>query len=251
MNLDKRLQLLIGISVLVVLGLGLIEPISQDSSYHQFADTRTIAGIPNFFNVLSNLAFFAVGYLGMQLCLKASLKPQYQAFNKAYLLFFVGVLLTGLGSAYYHLDPDNSTLLWDRLPMTIAFMAFFCAVLGSCISPNLAHKLLYPVVILGIASTLYWHFTEQQGQGDLRPYILVQFLPIILLPLIMLLYDGKKQGCTFVWPILGLYILAKITELLDKQLYQILSGLSGHSIKHLLAALGIYFVYAAVRTKDT
>ena len=41
----------------------------------------------------------------------------------AIVILFLGILLTGFGSAYYHLDPTISTLFWDRLPMAVSFMA--------------------------------------------------------------------------------------------------------------------------------
>lgn len=248
---DKKLLLILGISLLAGIILLSINPISQDNSYHQFADSRVIAQIPNFCNVLSNLPFLVVGFLGIRLLLSGELHLRDAILNKAYLLFFIGVLLTGLGSGYYHYRPDNLSLLWDRLPMTLSFMALFCAIIGECISITLAKRLLLPLLVVGIASVYYWHITESHGHGDLRPYILVQFLPIALIPLILWLYDGTQKGCRFVWYVLGAYFLAKIAESLDAAIYQTLYVISGHSLKHLLAGFGTYIVYAALRQGQT
>jgi Ceramidase len=246
---DKRLLLILGISLLASLILLSMDPISQDGSYHQFADSRTIAHIPNFFNVLSNLPFLIVGFLGIRLMLPSEISSRDAPLDKAYLLFFIGVLLTGLGSGYYHYRPDNSRLLWDRLAITLSFMAFFCAIVGECISIILAMRLLPALLALGIASVFYWQITESHGQGDLRPYILIQFLPIALIPLILWQYDGKQKGCQYVWYVLGAYFLAKIAESLDAGIYQNLHIISGHSLKHLLAGFGTYIVYATLKAR--
>jgi Ceramidase len=249
MILDKRLLLILGISALAIVVLLLVNPIKQDSSYHAFADSRVIAQIPNFFNVISNLPFIFVGFLGIRLTLSPEMNIAITPLKKAYLLFFIGLLLTGLGSGFYHYRPSNSSLLWDRLPMAISFIAFFCAVVGECISTKIALRLLLPLLALGIVSVFYWRFTELQGHGDLRPYILVQFLPIALMPLILWLYDGKQKNCNYVWVVLVAYFLAKIAESMDMAIYQHLFVISGHSLKHLLAGLGAYFVYAALRQR--
>ena len=247
LTVDKRLALILGISIVAVIILLLLAPIKQDSNYHLFADNRTIAYVANFFNVVSNLPFVIIGYLGIRLIRSTSLPLMVTGLKSAYWLFFSGVFMTGFGSAYYHLQPDNTTLLWDRLPMTILFMAFFCIVIGECISVVIAKRLLLPLLALGVISVFYWYFTEHQGHGDLRPYILVQFLPVVLIPLILWLYDGNQNGCQYVWAVLGMYVLAKLAESMDSAIYQQLGFISGHSIKHLLAGFGAYWVYARLR----
>lgn len=246
---DKKILVILGISVLSALILFSIEAVKLDSAYHLFADSRIIAQVPNFFNVASNLPFIIVGFLGLRLCVSTELKPDHRTLNLAYLLFFIGVLLTGFGSAFYHYRPDNSGLLWDRLPLTISFMAFFCIVIGECISKKIAMRLLLPFLALGIASVGYWYLSELSGRGDLRFYILVQFVPIILMPVILWLYEGKKNGCSYVWAVLGTYFLAKFAESFDATIYHYLQIISGHSLKHLLAGLGVYIVYAALRQR--
>ena len=151
----------------------LLAPIAQDPAYHDFADRRGLLGIPGFLNIATNLAFLAVGVAGMFLC---AVRKNLGA-RQAWLACFTGVTLVFFGSTYYHLAPDNGTLVWDRLPMSIGFMALSVAVLGDYINPRLEKTLLAPAIVLGLASVIWWHYT-----GDLRPYVLVQFLPLLLLP---------------------------------------------------------------------
>jgi hypothetical protein len=244
---DKRFWLIAGLTILAVLAIMVIEPVRQNEDYHQFADNRTLLSIPNFFNVISNLPFLIIGTLGISQCLNrpAGSNAQLNPLIMIYRSFFFGVLLIGLGSAYYHIRPNNFGLLWDRIPMTVSFTAFFCAVIGECISAKSAKLFLAPLLLVGVSTVYYWYITESHGQGDLRPYLLVQFLPMALIPLIYWLFDGKNKNCAYVWPVLVAYFLAKIAESMDNLIFQWL-GFSGHSLKHLLASLGTYFVFAYV-----
>jgi hypothetical protein len=249
MLVDKRLKIMLAIIVIAIIGIFNIEPIAQDTAYHDFADQRHIAGIANFFNVLSNLPFAIIGIMGIRLVASHKATGGLVELQAMYLTFFIGTLLIGFGSAYYHYQPDNQTLLWDRLPMTIAFMALFSAIVGEYISTRLAWRLFVPLLMLGIASVVYWHVTELNGHGDLRVYALVQFLPILLIPLILWQFDSKLNGDNYIWGIIGIYAVSKLMELFDAGLYGILGLLSGHSLKHLLAAFGALIFYWALRER--
>jgi hypothetical protein len=237
---DYRL-ISLGIVVLVaVIGVFWIPPIPQDPAFHRFADRREIMGIGNFFDVASNLPFLLVGLAGVKMLLGVDRSKIVEALLPAYVLFFSGVTLVGVGSIYYHLVPDNHTLIWDRLPMTVAFMAFFSVVVGEYISERAAARLLYPLLAIGVFSVAYWHYTELQGRGDLRLYGLVQFLPLVLLPIILSLFPPRFTNAHYYWIFFGLYGLAKVFEVADHEIYRLLNGVSGHTLKHLIAALGCY-----------
>lgn len=229
-----------------------LEPIPQDSKYHDFADTRTVLGIPNGVNVLSNVPFVLAGGWGLVFVLTMLHSSGMNILLVQYLLFFAGVFLSGIGSMYYHLAPSNSTLVWDRLPMSIAFMALLSSVISECIDRRLGSYLLLPLVLLGAFSVGYWSWTEQAGHGDLRSYVLVQFLPVVLVPLILLLYRPAKDYAFPIWMLASLYIVSKLFEVLDRQVYAATGSISGHTVKHVIAALGTAFVVQMVarRKKD-
>ena len=109
--------LLILSAIIIIIGFVLSSPIIQLEEYHDFADKRKILGMPNFWDVASNIPFLIVGILGLM-----SLKNIASNYLP-YLIFFVGITLCFFGSAYYHWSPTTETLVWDRLPMTIAFMS--------------------------------------------------------------------------------------------------------------------------------
>lgn len=242
-----RPQLLVAIALAMVVALAVHGPIPQDPGYHHFADTRALSGVPNFWNVASNLPFLLVGIAGVRWVLRA-LPVLPPALQPAYLVLFLGVALVGLGSAWYHLHPSNDTLLWDRLPMTLAFTALFAIILGEHVAPRFGPRLLWPMLVAGVLSVLYWHATERAGVGDLRPYALVQFLPVVLIPVILLLYP--RPGSAGLWIALGAYVAAKLLEQFDVQVYAALAGIvSGHSLKHVVAALGMWALLAGLRRR--
>jgi hypothetical protein len=247
MPADNRLKILLALVVVAIIAIFSINPIAQQPDYHNFADQRRILGIANFFNVLSNLPFVIIGIMGMRLVALHQATGGLAELRPIYLTFFAGVFLTGFGSAYYHYHPDNQTLLWDRLSMTIAFMALFSAIIGEYISIQTAQKLFVPLLIFGAASVVYWHVTELNGHGDLRAYALVQFLPVLLIPLILRLFESKLHNDKYIWGIIGAYAASKLMELFDAGLYGAFGLLSGHSLKHLTAAFGTWLFYWALK----
>jgi hypothetical protein len=227
---DWRGWLLGGVTLVAIAGALLVPRVPQDPGYHLFADTRTIAGIPNFWNVVSNVPFALVGIYGLILTprLARSLWP-------GYIVFCVAVIGICFGSAYYHYAPSTPALVWDRLPMSLAFMAVFALILGNRVNPALGRTLLAPLLIIGAASVLYWSWTESHGVGDLRPYALVQFLPFFLIALMLWLYPGGRASTAWLWWAFLMYFLAKVAEHFDAPIYRAV-GFSGHSMKHLLSA---------------
>lgn len=224
-----------------------LEPIPQDPGYHAFADRSALLGIPNFWNVATNLPFLFVGLLG--LAWRSRLQTEAQ--RAQYVCFCIGVAFVGLGSAYYHLAPSTPTLVWDRLPMTVAFMALFSAVIQDRVSERLGRALLWPLVVAGAATIAYWYWSEFAGRGDLRPYAVVQFLPMLLIPLMLLLFSGRSIRDTWLWATFGAYVLAKLAEYFDATIHSATGLLSGHSLKHLLAALAVLWAIRAFLGPET
>lgn len=225
----------------VIAGAFLLDRIPQDPAYHVFADRGPLLGIANFGNVMTNLPFLFVGLFGLTQAHRLS----DSTLGLHYRVLCIGVALVALGSAYYHFDPSTPALVWDRLPMTVAFMALFAAILSDRLSRTLGRALLWPLVALGISSIAWWIHTELAGQGDLRPYALVQFLPMLLVPLILLLSKSGSLSTALLWKSLGAYGAAKLAEHLDPVIFEATGVFSGHSLKHLLAALGAWWAIRA------
>jgi len=235
------------IAIAAVAGLWQHGPIPQDPAYHAFADTRTIAGVGNFWNVLSNLPFLLFGGYGLSRFGELAIPP---GSRPAYLALCIGVLLVGFGSAYYHHAPSTPALVWDRLPMTIAFMALFSLLLDEREVLGAKIPTLWPLLVAGIASIAYWRWSETQGAGDLRPYVLVQFLPIVLIPIILCLFEGRFLRTPLLVIALAFYLSAKFFEYFDRQILQATGVISGHSIKHLVAGIAVLCIILAVPVRQ-
>ena len=246
---NNKIFILLTLTGVAILGAFLFPPVAQPQSYHHFADTRKIWGIPNFLNVLTNFPFFITGAIGLLTVAKESVRPGIRA---PYVMLFTGVLFTALGSAYYHWQPNNDTLVWDRVPMTIVFMSLLSATISEVWSQRLGHGILLPLIFIGLASVWWWHYTELNGNGDLRPYLLVQFYPAIFIPLLLCLFyrPGLKRIVHALLWVVFWYLIAKVFEQLDLFIYRFLP-ISGHSLKHLAAALSTwYFVVLFRRVRD-
>lgn len=236
MNQKLKISIVTTLSLIGIIALFMQPSIPQSLQYHCFADSDNIGNIPNYKNVASNFFFIIIGLIGIFSLYKNKFPTISESLKLNYYLFFIGITLTGFGSSYYHAQPNNYTLVYDRLPMTISFMSFFTVIIGEYISEALGKKSLIPFLCLGLFSVLYWYYTELQQQGDLRPYILIQFLPMLLIPTIVLIYPSNYKNLSYLWFIMLTYALAKLFEGLDEQVFTTLKIISGHSIKHLLAS---------------
>jgi hypothetical protein len=223
-----RLGLLIGVAVAAVALAALARPLPQDPAYHRFADHRAMLGVPHGLNVLSNVGFLLAGVWALARVTGAALPAWERA---AGLVFAVGLVLTGLGSAWYHLAPSNATLVWDRLPLSALFPTVFAVAVGDRVSTPAGRALLAPLVFGALASVLYWQRTD-----DLRPYAVVQFLPMLLVLLMLALFPGRRPT-RFLIAGLAVYAVGKLAELADAAIFALGGVVSGHTVKHLLAAV--------------
>ena len=225
-----------------------VKAFPQDPSYHHFSDTAIWLDIPNTLNVLSNVPFMVVGIWGLVALWQGRLNIL-PSNRLAYLSFFMGTALVAIGSGYYHWKPDNTTLVYDRLPMTIAFMSLCAIIISEFVSERWGKWLLLPLLFLGLASVVYWQITEERGAGDLRFYAVVQFFPMLAMPVILLCGRSAFNAVKGYWLLLVMYLLAKLCEHFDAPIHQFMIVVSGHSIKHVLSALGVFCLLLSYRQR--
>jgi hypothetical protein len=250
MGRRSAIGLIGGLAVLAAAALLLVPPIPQDPAYHRLADSRAWLGIPNVLNVLSNAGFLLIGGLG--LAFVADGTSGGRAFRERgerwpYAAFFGALLLTGFGSAYYHWEPGNARLAWDRLPLAITLMGLLAATITERIGVKTGCWLLGPLVAIAAATVIYWHWTEQRGAGDLRLYALVQFYPVVAIPLMLWWLPPRYTRGGDLLAAAATYAAAKVPELLDGWILSVTRAVSGHTLKHLLAALAGYWVLRMLR----
>jgi hypothetical protein len=235
--------LMTGLAVSLVVIAASIPRFPQPATYHNFADHRGWLGIPNFGDVVSNAGFAIVGILGLYAMLRRPpcIRFLEQREKWPYIIVFFGLLLTAAGSSYYHLAPDNPRLVWDRLPMTIVFMALVAAMIAERISVRVGLTLLPFLLAAGVASVLQWRWSELNGRGDLRFYAGVQLYAMLAVILVLFLKPRYTRGSDLA-VLAGFYVVAKLTETFDNQIFSFGQLLSGHTIKHVAAAAGSYWI---------
>jgi len=231
---SRPISVLYGLTFISLIALLSLPPLLQNQDYHQFADQRELFGILNFWNVVSNLPFIAIGAAGL-------LRFHHNAMT---LVLFTGIFLTGFGASYYHLNPNDSTLFWDRLPMTLGFAAILSAVVEERVDARAGAMLLRPLLAIGIFSLLLWRWTD-----DLRLYAWAQFFPFAVLVLILQFFPPKFTGTSYWVAAAALYALAKLLEYYDHEVYSVGGILSGHTLKHLAAAAACFAILTLFRVR--
>jgi hypothetical protein len=239
--------------VIAVLALPFVQTIPQDPTYHDFADQRTALGIPHAGDVVTSFLFVLVGLHGLWVLLRRRAPAAFDDRREgcAYALLFVGVAVTGLGSAWYHLEPTNSSLFWDRLPMTLIFMPLLAIVTAERVSPRLGRLMLVPAVLIGMGGAVHWHLTELAGCGDVRIYGLVQFYPMLAVPLMLALFPPRYTHGHYFWGVLAAYGIAKLFEVFDASVLELNGFASGHNLKHVFAAIGLWVVVGMLRKRSS
>ncbi len=239
----KKITLLL-LSVSTIAAVFVIPPISQNQHYHKFANQVEYFGIVNFWNVVSNLAFLLVAVAGCRRLGSPALTEGRR--RTCYALLLAGIAFTAFGSAYYHWQPSDARLVWDRLPMTIVFVCVLTMSIGERIDARVGSNLLLPLLILGVSSVIYWRWT-----GDLRPYAIVQFYPLVAVPLMLLLFPAGSTSLPAQWGMIACYGLAKLAEMLDGNSLATMPG-GAHAWKHVFAALGLLlYTQAFGRQEDS
>jgi hypothetical protein len=229
---DPRALLLAGLGLTALAVTLALPAIHQWGSYHNFADTRAFRHLPNALNVLSNLPFLIVGALGLAFVSRPS--PSFLASwerGPAAVLMFA-LFLTAFGSAYYHWDPNDRSLFWDRLPLGLLFSALLGITIIERVSLRGGALLFFPLVAAGAGSVIYWLVRD-----DLRFYFLIQALAVLAIPLMVALFPPRYTGGRELLLAVALYGLAKVFELLDEPIYRLGHLVSGHTLKHVFAGL--------------
>ena len=227
----------IAFTVICIAAALMLPAVPQPVEYHHFADQRAILGVEHFLNIVSNFGFLIAGLAG--LALLAGGRGRFEASRERwpYAVFFLGLLLTAPGSTYYHLAPDNETLFWDRLPMTIAFMGLVASQVVDRISVRAGLALLGPMLLVGVASVVYWRATERVGAGNVLPYAILQGYTVVGVLMLAWLAPSRYTRGSDLYFVFGWYVFSKILEALDAHVMAFNQIVSGHTLKHVAASV--------------
>lgn len=219
-------------------------PITQPALYHQFADHSFWAGIPHAADVLSNLGFALVALWGARRLWPQRHHPAVRAGWVGYSVFLIALLLTSVGSIYYHLAPYDWRLVWDRLPIALACAGLLAGVRAQLIASVNVKFEVFALAVFAVASVAFWYAGQLRGGGDLRPYLMLQVAPLVLIPLWQFVYGANRTDRLWFGFALALYVLAKIAEVHDHEIHSALEWITGHTAKHLLASAAAWVLVA-------
>lgn len=212
------------LAAILILAMAAYGPIPQLAHYHEFADQRSWLGISHAADVVSNLGFLLVAAYGALRMRRSGAADGAQA------LFCAALALTALGSSRYHLAPDDARLVWDRLPIALACSALLAAGLRGTY-PKLTLALPALAALAGLS---VWWWT---ASGDLRPYLALQAAPLLLIPVLQWQSGAPMAQRRAFALAIALYVLAKLFEVGDRDILDMLGVFSGHTLKHILATV--------------
>lgn len=220
--------------------------LAQPPHAHDFADQRTLAGIPCALDVLSNLAFALAGALGLFFVGRVPASALEATQRACARLFFIGLLVTAAASSWYHLAPDDLGLAIDRAAMGIAFAGLLALLAATRVSARAAVALAAALLVLAPASVLAWFHT-----GNVLSWALVQFGGMAVLLLVLATAPALPDALPVRWSLVLLaYAVAKLFEVNDHALHAATGELlSGHTVKHVVAAFAAWPVIAAVAAR--
>jgi hypothetical protein len=235
--MKPRHVLLLALTACAVALALLLPAMPQPLAYHNFADRREAYGIGNFLDVASNISFAVAGLAVLAAALAPGGRFARAAERLPYAVFALGLLLTAAGSCYYHLEPNNESLFWDRLPMTIAFMALIASQLVDRVDMRVGLAALVPLLLIGLASVVYWISSERVGNGNVVPYAVLQGYAVVVLPKLVVFHPSRYSHGRAIYAVFVLYVLAKGFEHYDREIFAWTGVVSGHSLKHVAAGL--------------
>jgi hypothetical protein len=233
-------------------------PLTRGPAFHVYADQRTWLGIPHAGDVLSNLAFVVVALWALQ-----------RARSPFARLCCAGVALIGIGSATYHVAPSDTTLALDWTPIALGLAFITAAVIDDRFGARAGRTALVVGCLLAIGAVASWlatggtggtlhggladdvrsHLADDMPGGTMLPYVCVQALGVALPPLIALARPGRIPARPLLVAVL-LFAIARLCAAQDRVVLAML-GVSGHSLKHIAAALAAGCALYAITTPAT
>jgi hypothetical protein len=246
----STLWLLGALAALALAVAALAPAIPDPPALRSLVDRRTVLRIPNFWDVVSNLPLIFVGVLGALVLRRDVLGRFIDPLERwPYFAAFIAIALTGIGSSYYHLLPVEPRLMWDRLPIALSFMALVAALAGDPLGGRSSVRLLAPLLVLGAGSVLYWRWSALRGAENIVPYAIVQYGALFAIVVLAARLPSRYTRNHDVLIAAALYVAAKIAELLDAPIYALGGLISGHTLKHLLAALAAWWVLRMLKLR--
>ena len=225
----------------------LIAPaMGQPQSFHDFAAQRALGWLPHAGDVLSNLGFLMAALAGAGLMFSTREQRLPKVVQVMAALFFFGLFSSFVGSSFYHWAPHDLSLAWDRLGMSAAFAGMLGLAVQQRVNDDASAYLAGGSMLVACLAAV----AISAQTGNVLPWALLQgggVLAMLALACLPHPRSTRSNGLAInLWAVVGFYALAKLLELGDGQVFGCTHQLiSGHSSKHLVAALAALPVLSA------
>lgn len=237
-----EVALLLAVAALAVLA-ALLPAAALPAGYHDFADQRAWAGLPHAMDVLSNLPFAAMGVWGLAWLRRVPTGRIGVAQRGLAALFFVGLIVTTFCSAGYHLEPDHAGLCGDRVGMSLAFAGVLGLAAADRIGARAGVALAVCIALAAPATALIDWLA-----GNMTPWAVLQGGGLVLLAALALRRPQPRALGFSIIGVIAFYAVAKALELADAPIFALTQQIiSGHSAKHVVAALAAWPVVRALQ----
>ncbi|KAF6140061.1 hypothetical protein GIB67_001802 [Kingdonia uniflora] len=223
--------------------------IPHSPKHHVFADMRNFLGVPNTLNVISNFPFLIVGILGLVICLQGGLFAiSFHGEVWGWAFFYIGLTAAAFGSAYYHLKPDDNRIMWDRLPMMVAYASILSVFIVERVGQKFGVLCLFLLLSFALVIIAYERIFD-----DLRLCLMFQLIPLVAIPVLAFMFPPKYTHSKYWLWAAGVYLFAKFEAVADRKIYGINHYIiSGHSLEHLCLVmvpvlLSMMLIFRSVR----
>lgn len=210
--------------------------VPERSNPHDYADLRAYAGIPNFGDVVSCAGFLLVSIAGWFYLAPLRRAGAAPAVWNSYVIFLASLALTAIGAGYYHAVPNDTTLLYSRLPNVLMLVGLMAVVRAETFGQPGDNSFLATGIAAAAGSFVWYSYTKANGNADVGPIYLVQVLCLVLVPLWQAIYKAPWAEKAAVYGALLMFVLSQVVGGRDAQILQATGWIGGHAIFHLLGA---------------
>jgi hypothetical protein len=239
------LVLLAALTLATLVGLLAWGPVPLDANVHHYADQRRWLGLPNAGNVLANLPLLLVGLWGWRVTL-ASGWPE--PLRRAWAGFHACVVGGSAIAAIYHVAPTPAGYVLAQMAMSGAFVLLTLGMLAERVHDRFgANPGATAAALVGIATLAALASGVATGSGaDLRPFLLLQLIPVLLIPAGALSLPGTHTRPADWLLMLVAYAAAQGFDLADAAIHAATGWIGGHALMHLaLAGVAAQLAYRA------
>lgn len=201
--------------------------------------------VQTFLNVFTSLPLSVAGAIGIRKAVERR-DEALSATGLPFLTFCFSLILSGVGSIWYHSFPSPANLLWDRLPIALSLASLACGIANLYPGSLWGTKLLGPAVVTTVSTVVYWNVTRLRGHEDLVPYAVAQVAAAMFVCYVSFLQWPHKATSGILRFALLAYAAGRVLEGMQAVIYSKIGFDFAHPGKHLLMSAACFLMISAL-----